>query len=77
MKTTGFHSFEIPSGVVLFLLQGAKHALAEGIRGVRKLQQGQGHQFDCEEFMVGEKMEKDAPVFFVVHLIGGRKMRLS
>lgn len=69
VEPTGLHAFEIPAGVVLFFLEGVEDAFAKGIWGVGKFEEGEGHELDGEELVVGEEVEEDAALFFVVDLV--------
>lgn len=71
------HSLEIPAGVVLLFLKGAQDAAAKGVGGIGEFEKGEGHELDGEEFMVGEEVEEDGALFFVVQLVGGGKGRFS
>jgi hypothetical protein len=69
------HAFEIPTGVVLFFPESSQDPLAKGIGSVREFEESERHELDSKEFVVGEEVEENAALFFVVDLIGGGKRR--
>lgn len=71
------HAFEIPTGVILFFLESSQDALAKGIGSVREFEEGERHELDSKEFVVGEEVEENAALFLVVDLIGGGKRRFA
>ena len=77
IEAAGLHSFEIPTGVILFLLQGAEDAFAEGVGGVGEFEEGQSHELHGEELVICEKMKEDAALFFVVNVIPARERGFS
>lgn len=70
-QAAGFHTLEIPAGVVLLFLQGAEDALAKGIGRVGEFEKSEGHELDGEEFVVCKEVEEDAALFLILDLIGG------
>jgi len=52
--------------MVLFFLESAEDAAAEGVGGVREFEKGEGHELDREELMIGEEVEKNGALFLVV-----------
>ncbi len=59
------HALGIPACVLLFLVEGVQDAAAEGLGGIRELEQGQSHQFDGQQFVVGKEMEQHGAAAFV------------
>jgi hypothetical protein len=72
-----FHALEIPAGMVLFLFESVENALSKGIGRVGEFKQGQSHELDGKEFVVGEKVEEDGSLLFVFDLVGAGKWRAA
>ena len=72
-----FHALEIPAGMVLFLFESVENALSKGIGRVGEFKQGQSHELDGKEFVVGEKVEEDGSLLFVFNLVGAGKWRAA
>jgi hypothetical protein len=72
-----FHALEIPAGVVLFLFESVENALSKGIGRVGEFEQGQSHELDGKEFVVGEKVEEDGSLLFVFDLVGAGEWRAA
>ena len=77
VEPTVLHSLEIPKGMVLFFLQGSQDPFAERIGSIWELEQSECHELDGKEFMVGEEMEQNTTLFFIVDLISRGERRFS
>ena len=44
-------------------------ASAEGIGSVGKFEEGEGHEFDGEELVIGKEVEEEGTLFFVFELL--------
>jgi len=54
----------------LFFLESVQDAAAKGVRGIGELEQGEGHEFDSEELVIGEEVEEEGALFLVFELLG-------
>ena len=59
------HSGEIPAGVALLLAQSGGESATECLWSIREFEQGESHQLGRKQFVIGEKVEEDPPVFLV------------
>jgi hypothetical protein len=57
VDATGEHPVSIPAGVELFVAEGVEDIAAEGRGSVWEAEEDESHQFDGEEFVIGEEVE--------------------
>lgn len=68
VDAAGLHAVEVEAGVFLFVEEGVEDAAAEGGWGVGEAEEDEGHQFDGEQFMIGEEVEEAAAFVGLVEL---------